>query len=173
MLDLLNGFKKWVRNSRPESKLVAGLMVFSLVATILFFIMSGATNASNDPTASTPFYLFSVFIKLIGVLLLIFLCAALYQRWMKQGPRAGSVQQLKILETVRLGPKQALYLVAVGDQQLLIGATDQNISLLTQVESGFSQELADGAPPQSDMNFGSLIQSFGSIPPTDKVDGKE
>ena len=173
MVDLFNGLKNWYKNSEPRSRLVAGLFVFSLLATSVFFIMSGSTSVASSPMDSVPLYFFSALIKLVGVLLLIVLCAALYKRWINIGVGSGKVRQLKVLETVRLTPRQTLYLITVGDQQLLIGATDQNISLLSPIDSNFSQELAVPTSSQSEMNFGSIIQSFGSNSPAEPPAGKD
>jgi flagellar protein FliO/FliZ len=166
MFDPIIGIQKWFKSSTPQKKLVAALLVISLLATGIFLIMSGASGISTDPMSSAPLYLAGVFVKLIGVLLLIVASAVLFRRWMHLEPKGGAVRQLHLLETVRLSPKQTLYLVAVGDQQLLIGATDQNISLLSPVESSFSAAQAGESLPQKGLDFGSLVHSFNSDAPT-------
>ena len=160
MFDPIIGIQKWFKTSTPKTKLFAALLVISLLATGIFLIMSGATDISTDPMSSAPLYLAGVFVKLIGVLLLIVASAVLFRRWMHQGPQAGALRQLRLLETVRLSPKQALYLVAIGDQQLLIGATDQNISLLSPIEDSFTSTPAGETQPQQSLDFGSLVQSL-------------
>jgi len=162
MFDPIIGIQKWFKTSTPKTKLFAALLVISLLATGIFLIMSGATDISTDPMSSAPLYLAGVFVKLIGVLLLIVASAVLFRRWMHLGPQAGAIRQLRLLETVRLSPKQTLYLVAVGDQQLLIGATDQNISLLAPVEDSFTATPASETLPQQSLDFGSLVQSINS-----------
>jgi flagellar protein FliO/FliZ len=173
MFDPITGIQKWFKSSSPQKKLTAVLVVVSLLATGIFFVMSGAADASSDSMASTPFYLVGVLLKLIGVLLLIVVSAVLFRRWMHLGPQAGAVRQLRLLETVRLSPKQTLYLVAVGDQQLVIGATDQNISLLSPVEGGFIASQAEETQSQQGLDFGNLIQSLNSNLPTGPQSSRE
>jgi flagellar biosynthetic protein FliO len=176
--------EKWLKNNTPQKKLTAALLVFSLFATAIFFIVSGSAETSSDPLESTPLYFVGVLVKLIGVLLLIVIMAVLFRRWMYLGPqgKAGRLRQLRLLETVRLSPKQTLYLVAVGDQQLLIGATDQSISLLSPIESSFDTDTnaltplsmqADGTQLKPGLDFGSLVQSFDSNPQAESFNGKE
>lgn len=64
------------------------------------------------------------------------------------------------METVRLSPKQAVHLILVGGQQLLIGATDQSISLLTQVEPDLTIPEAEASGPAAGTDFASLLQGF-------------
>jgi flagellar protein FliO/FliZ len=123
-------------------------------------IVNGGSKTTADPLGSTPLYFAGAFIKLIGVLLLIVISAVLLRRWLQIGPNARTGHQLRLLETVRLSPKQALHLIAIGDQQLLIGATDQNVSLLSPVEGGFSPIAEETTNHQQGLDFGSLLQSF-------------
>lgn len=64
------------------------------------------------------------------VLGLMFLTLAWLKRWQASGARA---KQLAIVETLRLSPRQALHLVRVGERVLLLGASDAQVSLLTEV----------------------------------------
>jgi flagellar protein FliO/FliZ len=173
MFDPIPRLQKWYKDSSPKQKLTAVLVLVSLLATGIFVWLSSGADASSDPLASTPLYLVGVLIKFIGVLLLIVVSALLYRRWMYLGPQSGAARQLRLLETVRLSPKQVLYLVAVGDQQLLIGATDQNISLLSQLEGSFASTPAEGTQTQQGLDFGALVQSFNSNLPTAPHNGKE
>lgn len=150
--------KKWFETSTPRQKLTAGLLGFSLLATGLLLALGGASETSGGPLAATPLYFAGVFAKLVGVLLLIVACAILFRRWFQIGPQGGAVRQLRLLETVRLSPRQAIHLVAVGDQQLLIGATDGSIALLTPVESRLNLAPVPAARPDTD--FGSLLHSL-------------
>jgi flagellar biogenesis protein FliO len=73
---------------------------------------------------------------------------------------------------VRLSPKQALHLVTIGDQQFLIGATDQGISLISHVECSFDPAPAEEIRTQPVLDFGSLLQSFNSRLPAGPFEGK-
>ena len=81
-----------------------------------------------------------LFLKLVLVIGLAYLALA-GLRWLqksKHSPIAGSAT-INVLETTGLAPGRALHLVIVGEKTLLIGATDHQISLIT--------ELADTTPP--------------------------
>lgn len=169
LIDLL---KKWLAESSPRQKLTVGLLIFSLLATGILFMLGSASENSNDPLGSSTLYFFSVFIKLIGVLLLIVGSAVLLKRWMPLGPNGRSANQLRVIETVRLSPRQALHLVVIGEQHLLIGATDQSIALITPVEGLTSQEPDEEAQSQPVLDFGSVLQSLNANLPGDSFKGK-
>ena len=59
-------------------------------------------------------------------------------------PRLGvnAGKDIRVLETTGLGPRKALHLVQVGSQQLLIGSTPEQISMLTVVNTGFDEVMA-------------------------------
>jgi flagellar biosynthetic protein FliO len=68
------------------------------------------------------------------VIALLYTSLYLLRRWRGEA-LAGSNRQLAVLETTHLSPRQALHLVRAGDQVLLIGATDQNLTFLAHVEA--------------------------------------
>jgi flagellar biosynthetic protein FliO len=165
--------QKWFATSTPRQKLTAGLLVFSLLATGVLLAMTEASKTPADPLGSTPLYFVGVFIKLAGVLLLIVACAIIFRRWAQLGPQGKAVRQLRLLETVRLSPKQALHLIAIGDQQLLIGATDQSIALLAPLESGLNLIPVPESEPQSGRDFGSLLQALTTHVPVEPLKAEE
>lgn len=173
MLDTFIGIQKWFKNSSPRTKVFVALLVFSLLATGILLLLAGGVDTAGDPMTSAPLYLAGVLLKLILVLLLIVVSAVIFRRWLNLGPQSGAVRQLRVLETVRLSPKQTLYLVSVGDQQLLIGATDQNISLISPVEGNLSSGQLEETHSAQDLNFSSLVQSFSSNQPSEAPGGKE
>lgn len=164
--------KKWLANSTPRQKLIAALLVFSLLATGALFALGSASETATDPLGSTPLYYAGVLIKLIGILLLIVGSSVLLRRWMQLGPNGQATRQLRLLETVRLSPKQALHLVVIGDQQLLIGATDQSIALIAPIEGGLNPAPVEISQPQPGMDFGSILQSFSSHLSAESFKGK-
>ncbi|MCX6078657.1 MAG: flagellar biosynthetic protein FliO [Chloroflexi bacterium] len=173
MFDPLAIIQKWLKDSSPRKKLFSVILAFSLLSTGILIMISGSADSAGDPLASTPLYFLSVMVKLVGVLLLIVASAVIFRRWMNLGSQTGPTRQLRLLETVRLSPKQTLYLVAVGDQQLLIGATDQNISLLSPVDLSLGAEQIGGSQLQPGLDFGSMVQSLNSNFPTEPPGGKE
>ncbi len=161
--------KKWIATSTPRQKGTAALLAFSLLATGAFFVLSGSSGTSNSPLGSTPFYFLGVFIKLVGVLLLIVASAIIFRRYSNFSPTGSRVRHLHLLETVRLSPKQSLHLVAIGNQHILIGATDQTIALITPVESSPDFSPIESSKPQPAMDFASLLRAFNVRTPSDST----
>lgn len=58
----------------------------------------------------------------------------LLRRWQGGALGARPARQLAVLETTRLSPRQAVHLIQVGERTLLIGATDQAVTLLVEVQ---------------------------------------
>jgi len=152
--------RKWLDTSSKKQKLTVSLYLLGFVVTIVLLSLGGASQAVNDPLGSTPFYFVSAFVKLLGVLLLIVGSSVLLRRWMQIGPNGKLNRQMRLLETTRLSPKQALHLVAIGDQKFLIGATDQNVSLISPVEYNEAPAPEGETQTQSNLDFGALLHSF-------------
>jgi len=74
----------------------------------------------------------SVTFKLAFVIALIYGGMYLLRRW-PGGWFTASQKRVSLLETTRLSPRQALHLVQVGNRTLLVGATDQAVTLLAEV----------------------------------------
>ncbi len=75
----------------------------------------------------------SVTVKLALVIALIYGCLFLLRKW-QGGWLAPRQKHITLLETTRLSPRQALHLVRVDNRLLLIGATDQALALLSEVD---------------------------------------
>jgi flagellar biosynthetic protein FliO len=75
----------------------------------------------------------NVIFKFGIVLALIYAAFYFLRRWRGGLPGVPS-RRMAVIETARLSPRQAIHLVRVGNQELLIGATDQNLSLLAEIE---------------------------------------
>jgi flagellar biogenesis protein FliO len=85
----------------------------------------------GSETLSTAGLVFEVILKLGVVLVLIYASLYFLRRW-QVGRPGGLPPQVTILETTRLSPRQALHLVRVGSQVMLIGATDHSLALLSE-----------------------------------------
>jgi flagellar biosynthetic protein FliO len=152
--------KKWVESSSRKQKWTAVLTIVGLFCTVVLLSINGGADNTGDPLGSTPLYFAGAFIKLVVVLLLILASAVFIRRWLQPGSRAASVRQMRLMESVRLSPKQALHLISVGDQQFLIGATDQSVTLIAPVEDRRDPSPVDAANSQPGLDFGFLLQSF-------------
>lgn len=160
MNHLLMLFRKWFETSSKKQKWTAVLTIVGLLCTIALLSINRAGETPRDPLGSTPLYFAGAFVKLVVVLLLIFASAIFARRWLQPGLHGKSVRQMRLMESVRLSPKQALHLVSVGDQQFLIGATDQNVTLISQVEVSLDPAVVEGTNTPPTLDFGSLLQSF-------------
>jgi flagellar biosynthetic protein FliO len=152
--------KRWVETSTRKQRWTTVLTVVGLFCTVALLSSNGGADKSGDPLGSTPLYFAGAFIKLVVVLLLILASAVFARRWLQPGIRAASVRKMRVMESVKLSPKQALHLVSVGDQQFLIGATDQSVTLISPVEVNLDPSPAEAANRQPGLDFGSLLQSF-------------
>ncbi len=104
-----------------------------------------ATGTANSSINSTSWILGAV-LKFGVVLLLIYVAAIVFKRW-QTGSIKNSIRRMKVLESTALSPKRALYLVEVDGQAYMIGATDQAVNLIAEVDSGEAIE------PRSSHNF--------------------
>lgn len=104
-------------------------------------------SASSDPT-SMIFSLFIVLVIIIG-------CALVLKRF--QLSPQGSVSGLKVVTSLTLGTKERVVVVQVGQKQLLLGVTAQQITLLDTLE----HPLEEGAKFSSEFgqSFKSLIKN--------------
>src|SRR5512132_2219085 len=99
-MNLIILIKKWSETASQKQKLTAALLAFSLLSTIALLAMNGSSKTASDPLGSTPFYFFGVFLKLVGVLLLIVLSSAIFRRWFQPDLNGKRTRQLRLLETV-------------------------------------------------------------------------
>ena len=160
MNNLLMFFKKRLEPSSRKQRWTAVLTVVGLLCTVALLSVNGSSQPSRDPLGSTPLYFAGALIKLVVVLLLIVVCAIFARRWLQPGVGGKTIRQMHLMESLRLSPKQALHLISVGDQQFLIGATDQNVAVIAQVESGVETALVETSNAQPGLDFGSVLQSF-------------
>ncbi len=169
MRALNEAFQRWLRADSKRIVWVLGIMVVSVGALGLIFAWansnlpdSSAVMADGSPDQlSSPFYFIGVFLKLLGVLLLLFGIAYFVKRWKGNPEGVQTTQnQMKVIESLRLSPRQALHLIKAGDQVFLVGATDQSLSLVSEVEvtEALVEEMQQPAVP-STLDFGKIFSN--------------
>lgn len=80
-----------------------------------------------DPLSKIPITIVSlILVGLLAYLVLIFLGK---KKWL---PRFQS-KNIKIIERLYLGPKHSLFIVKIADKYLLLGAADNNINTLKEL----------------------------------------
>lgn len=95
-----------------------------------------ALSLDQDPADARPFWLVSAELALKLLLVIGLIYAALRGlRWLQGGRRRPSTggATIRVLETVGLTPGHSLHLVVVGEKTLLLGATEQQLSLLAEL----------------------------------------
>lgn len=112
--------------------ITVGIIVILGVAMFLLLPQSSPSTGDTSYLNSTGFA-FSVFLKL-GVVVLLIAGLAIVIRRLQIKTRGTTSRRVEVLETVHLSPHRTLYLVTVGSKQMLIGATDQSIALLHQLD---------------------------------------
>jgi flagellar biogenesis protein FliO len=158
--------RKWWDKSSKQQRTLAVLFLIGLLATGMLLMVSGSPD-SQDGTIGSSLYYAGVMVKLVGILLLIVGGGIVLRRWQSKGGR-GLGRQLGLVETVRLSPKQALHLVRVGDRHILVGATDQGIAMLTEVDLPEREpETVQAAPAQEmpiPVNFNAVLKTLSAAP---------
>ncbi len=129
--------------------------------------LSKATQAQTDSdgAAFKPAVPTGSIVKMVSALVIvvfsIYFCVMLLKKFLgrKYGGRGGE-NLLEVLETTYVGPKKMVSLVRVADKSVLIGVTDQSISMLTELDADATAELAGakGSVPQ-DAGFASFMKS--------------
>ena len=127
-------------------------------------ISKDAPGAESDASfaVSTPVgSILKMVSALIVVLCAVYLGLYLLKRLMnaRQGGRGGS-QLLEVIQTTYVGPKKSLSLVRVADRAVLVGVTEQNISVLTELDADETAVILanENSTEQTD-SFGSLIRA--------------
>ncbi len=155
--------QNWLLKASPEKKRKALLICVGGTATLALFIITGGDSA-GDPAAPDALYYVGVFLKLAAVLLLIVGGGVIFQRWnMGKRLRKGPGRQMRLVETIRLSPRQAVHVVEVAGRHFLIGATDQSISILSAVDLPQEAETPAAAPTPA-LDFGELFTNMMRIP---------
>lgn len=88
----------------------------------------------------------SLFFKMIfSVVLVLVLGAAAVYMSKKVLPRITNLpgKEIRILETAYLGPRKAVHLVRIGNQRLLIGSTNEGVTILADVTDGLRPDEYD------------------------------
>ncbi|NPV84688.1 MAG: flagellar biosynthetic protein FliO [Anaerolineae bacterium] len=148
-------------------KLVSYLGYFLAVA--LLFGLAWWSVAQDKQTerseADTPYALdttlmiVQVVFKILLVFALMFLLFAALRKWQNWRP-GGTHKRLAIVETIRLSQRQAIHLVQVDAHQFLVGATDQSLTLLSELDNAEQIAAVAASNQNQSESFDSLVRSF-------------
>ncbi|MHC4477415.1 MAG: flagellar biosynthetic protein FliO [Planctomycetota bacterium] len=86
-----------------------------------------------------------LFRTMISVLLVVALGVAAIYLSKKFGSKLSNVpgREIQVLETAHLGPRKMVHLIKIGDRRLLVGSTNENISMLADVTGAGINPAAD------------------------------
>jgi len=97
--------------------------------------LSATPDGKGGGSANNPGTRELFFRMMLSVLLVVVLGAAVIYISKKFLPRITNLpgKKMHIIETAHLGPHKAVHLLKIGNQQLLIGSTSQNITKLADI----------------------------------------
>lgn len=92
-------------------------------------------KSSYDPGSGELF-----FRAMLAVLFVVALGVAAIYASKKLLPRITNLpgKEVRIVETVHLGPRKAVHLLEIGNRRLLIGSTNENVTKLADVTTGLT-----------------------------------
>lgn len=126
-------------------------------------------NGENAVMSAQPESPYGAIVRMIAALVVVIACIYgglfLLSRQMKRrryGKAGGG--SLDVLETAFVGPKKTVSLVRVADRAVLIGVTDNQISVLTELsEPETARLLAEQSQPSQEA-FGTMLgAAFGHV----------
>jgi flagellar biosynthetic protein FliO len=154
-MDWLRGHFK---DRSRRSWVLAGSGAILITAIVLAIQSIKPGVAENLPATHQPFTFglaVDVTIKLGLVLMLIYGCVYALRNWQRRS-RINLNRQMAVLETLHLTPRQSLHLVKAGARLLLIGATDQTLTHLAEIELQATELSPVGEEPQD--LFSSILE---------------
>ena len=106
------------------------------ICLLLFLLVTEPLLAAVEPgVASTGALATQVFLGLLLVLALMFALAWLAKRMRLVPGAIGSTGVIRTLAVLSLGNREKILLVQVGEEQLLLGVTSQQITLLHELKT--------------------------------------
>ena len=102
--------------------------------------------------------------KMISALVVVLVCIYLGVYFLKKlmGRRSaanGKNNLLEVLETTYVGPKKTVSLVRVAGRSVLIGVTDSQISILTELDAGETSAITAAAVENESEGFDRLLKT--------------
>jgi len=113
-----------------------------------------------DNLAATGSLLFLSF-KVIGGLALVTGLMVLLVIWLKKlGVSQNTLKQgslIRILDTRMIGPKKYVSVLQIADQNIVVGVTDQQITMLTELDDNPALQIERGEENNTSETFSSLL----------------
>jgi flagellar protein FliO/FliZ len=151
-MDLNKLFSRLIQKYKGLNRTSQILIPLAILLVLILVSLVISNPAANRDDSLTVMGI-DVTLKLCIVMLLIYIGAYFLKKWGFRGILIKKSNQIILQETLPLSPKRALYLIQIGKQTLLIGATDQSISLISKLNN--EQELEEDV-----INDGKFSDSF-------------
>lgn len=132
----MNFYQKWINWFRNQPRWLQSVIIVAVCVLLVVGIWlssQGYGDKSSAEIVDSSAWMINVLLSFVLVILLIVGSAIVARRWMLGGGQSKE-RRMQVMETLVLNPKRALHIVKVGDQMLLIGATDQAINLLSELD---------------------------------------
>ena len=142
--------EKWVRKVKTLQRQTQLLLLLLLGAAIIVTVGLFQSPSTSEQSDSIPGLFVNIGLKLGVVILLIYITAFIINKLGIGSLTPTKQRQLQILETLPLSSKRSLYLIKAGKQSLLIGATDQSVTLIAELEPELPGEPIDLIPSAVD-----------------------
>lgn len=173
-----------------KKKIVAFVVMAALVGSAL--VVCSARSTTEEPEKSSPdnwnsqfannanlfegsgsTLTWGSFLKtMLAVLLVAVLGVAAIYISKKLGAKINNLpgKKIRIIETAHLGPRKAVHLLRIGNQQLLIGSTNESITMLADVTEAPKGDGGRLGPPQalSDTD----LSGQHRVPVFENIDGR-
>lgn len=114
---------------------------------------SNPNSMANDPTMLS----IGLFLRLVVVIGLIYLFF-FFLRWWTGRKGIAQAKRLSIVESARIAQRQTLHLVRVDQREFLIGATDQTVNLLAELDVDLTEEEKERALNGSGVGFPDILK---------------
>jgi len=122
---------------------VVGVGFILLLLAVVVFSITRIDQATAMPDEDGSFQTtvsgLDILLKLFVVVVLIYASLYVIGR-MRGGSLTGSRQQIEIIASSRLSPRQAIHIVRIGAKTIVVGATDHHVSLLGEFAADTSAE---------------------------------
>ncbi len=104
-------------------------------------------------------------IRIISALVIVVVCIYggiyLLKRLMNKRDRRSAVSgNLEVIETIYIAPRKSITLLRVGEKSVLVGATENNMSLLGEQDEAQTSKLLNYTEPETETtSFGEMMDS--------------
>jgi flagellar biosynthetic protein FliO len=126
-------------------------------------VANGDTLAIPGPSSYAP-SMFGIVVKLIISMViiigLIYFSTYFLKKLNSRGSGGSVGDAIKVLGRTFISPKQCLYLVKIGEKYAILGATDSNISMITEMSKDDAEKFDKQGTKGKDANQPARFSDF-------------